>query len=202
VPFGETWKLFRTNAEKLFEKTKKPIEVPTTLDGMQKLDDIQGKQFSTDAILAIADRHWDGKDAADVVAYYVVWLDGYLEENGAPNQQVLGVSIGHTGVLAMFKPVIESSGLPLVPNLSRVVEQTVLVHEFGHAVGLVENGIPATSAHQDKEHGAHCTNEKCVMYWQVEGVAAARDYAQRNVTRSDLVLFADDCLADVTAASQ
>ena len=30
------------------------------------------------------------------------------------------------------------------------------------------------------------------MYYTVEGVSAARDYAQRNVTRSDVVLFADE----------
>src|SRR5687768_11448819 len=40
VAFGDTWRLFQTNAAKLFEGSGKTVEVPTTLDGMQRLDDI------------------------------------------------------------------------------------------------------------------------------------------------------------------
>src|SRR6185295_2827660 len=49
VAFGDTWRLFRTNAEKLFEGTGKTLEVPTTLDGMERLDDVQGTQFSSES---------------------------------------------------------------------------------------------------------------------------------------------------------
>jgi hypothetical protein len=200
VAFGDTWRLFRTNAAKLFEGTGKTIEIPTTLDGMEALSDVSGTQFSSDAVLAIAKQHRQSRTAGDVVAYYVVWLDGIYEEGGQARREVLGVSIGRTGVIAMFKPVIESAALPLVPDLARVVEQTTLVHEFGHAVGLVANGIPLASQHHDMPHGAHCTNDRCIMYYAIEGMEAARDYAQRNVTRSDIVLLGDECLADVVAA--
>ena len=29
------------------------------------------------------------------------------------------------------------------------VEQSTIVHEIGHAIGLVNNGVPATTAHHD-----------------------------------------------------
>ena len=202
VAFGDTWRLFRTNAEKLIDGTGKTLEVPVTLDRMQRLDDVAGTQFSSDAILAIARAHRDTPSDGDVLAYYVVWLDGVFEEDGARREGVLGVSLGRTGVIAMFKPVIESAGLSLAPDLARIVEQTTLIHEFGHAVGLVANGVPLTSAHHDAANGAHCSNDRCIMYWTIEGVDAARDYAQRHVTRSDVVLFGDECLADVAAASR
>ena len=200
VAFGDTWTVFKTNAAKLFEGTGKTVEVPTTLEAMEAFDDVSGDQFTSEAILAIADRHRGTQTGGDVIGYYVVWLDGYFERDGARDTQVLGVSIGRTGVIAMFKPVIESSALPLVPGVSRAVEQAVLVHEFGHAIGLVANGLPLASAHHDEPHGAHCTNDQCIMYWAIEGVAAARDFAQKRITRSDVVLFGDECLADVAAA--
>lgn len=202
VALGDTWRLFQTNAAKLFEGTGITVDVPTTLDRMQRLDDVRGEQFSGETILAIARAHRDRQTAGGMLSYYVVWLDGVFEENGAAKDKVLGVSLGSTGVIAMFKPVIESAGLPLVPDLSRVVEQTTLVHEFGHALGLVANGLPLTSAHHDAPNGAHCTNDRCVMYHTVDGVEAAREYAQRNVTRADVVLFGDECLADVAAATR
>lgn len=199
-PFGDQWTLFEKNVGKLFEGTNKSLEVPTTLDRMERLDDIAASTHDVDAILAIAARHRSTRTRDDVIAYYVVWLDGYLEEDGAKRDSVLGVSIGDTGVIAMFKPVIESAALPLLPNVARIVEQVVLVHEVGHAVGLVNNGIPLATPHHDAPNGAHCTNDRCVMYFSVESVEAARDFVQRRVTQSDLVLFDDACLGDVAAA--
>jgi len=195
---GDPWTLFKTNAEKLFEGRGVTIEVPTTLDKMEKLDDITAATFDADAILAIAAKHRANANADGQLAYYFLWLDGTFSENGAENKNVLGVSLGNTGVLAMFKPVIEGSGA-LFKELDASVEQVVLVHEFGHAVGLVNNGIALTSQHQDTAHGHHCTNTECVMYWTVDGAEAAREYVKRRVTGGSNILFADDCLADIRA---
>ena len=102
-------------------------------------------------------------------------------------------------IIAMFKPVIESTSVGPLGVVERYVEQATLVHEFGHAVGLVNNGLPLTSEHHDAEHGAHCNNEDCVMYYQVEGASAMVDFVLNRVTSGDVVLFADDCLADAAA---
>lgn len=195
--FGDPWDLFKTNAAKLFEGTGKTVEVPTSLDKMEKLTGITAKMFDSDAILALANAHRGTKTEGDHVAYYVIWLDGTYVEGGVENKNVLGVTIGNTGVIAMFKPVIKSAGPTLGDSL---VEQTVLVHEFGHGVGLVNNGVPLASQHQDTAHGAHCSNTECVMYWSVDGNNAARDFVQRKVTKGSDVLFADDCIADIRAS--
>ncbi len=71
-------------------------------------------------------------------------------------------------VIAMFKDVIASTNSLTNPNTSRYVEQSTIVHEVAHAIGLVNNGISLTSAHQDSPHGAHCTNDRCVMYYTNE----------------------------------
>lgn len=201
---GDPWDLFKVNATKLFEGTGKSFDVPTTIDKMEKLTDITGTMFDSAAILAIAAKHRSITTSGDTIGYYFLWLNGTYVENGTENKSVLGVSLGNTGVLAMFKPVIKgagpSSGPLLGDNLDAAVEQTVLVHEFGHAVGLVNNGVALTSQHQDTAHGAHCSNQDCVMYWTVDGSQAAGDYVKRRVTGSSSILFADDCLADIRGA--
>jgi hypothetical protein len=54
--------------------------------------------------------------------------------------------------------------------------------------------------HKDATHGAHCTNTKCVMYWENEGVSATREFAKQLLLTGNVVLFKEDCLADVDAA--
>lgn len=106
---------------------------------------------------------------------------------------MLGVSIGDTGVIAMFKPVIEGA------QAARYVEQTTLVHEVGHAIGLVENGIPARGGHHDAAHGAHCNNRDCVMHYLNEGAAELAGFVGRFVESGDAVVFGPECLADIDA---
>lgn len=115
---------------------------------------------------------------------------------------MLGVSLGATGVLAMFKPVIAGtgSGTPGL-NVERYVEQATIVHEFGHAAGLVDNGLALTSAHNDTTHDGHCTNQDCVMYWAIEGTGGAIAYVQKSLLSSNTILWGQECLDDAAKAS-
>jgi hypothetical protein len=68
----------------------------------------------------------------------------------------------------IFEETIQGfSGQPLAPGTA-VLETTVLNHEFGHLLGLVNAGTPLLSDHQDVAHGRHCTDEDCLMYWTAE----------------------------------
>jgi hypothetical protein len=100
----------------------------------------------------------------------------------------------------MFKPVIEGTASGRAGILSRYVEQATMIHEFGHAVGLVNNGLAMAAPHQDQANGAHCTNDSCVMYYAVEGVGGVVDFVQQYVTTGSNVLFGEECLADAAAA--
>lgn len=193
-----TWKLFADNAQKLFEGRGKQIVAPTTLGEMQAEQGVTGADFTSQQILDIARQHRDTASTADTAAYYAIWLDGYLRDEQGVRKDVLGVSLGSTRVIAMFKPVIRDAGA--TPGIEQFVEQTTLVHEFGHAIGLVNNGVAMAAPHQDAAHGAHCQNDRCVMYWANEGAADLIPFVVRFTKTGDTVLFGDECLADVRAA--
>ena len=63
--------------------------------------------------------------------------------------------------LAIFKGTLREGG--------------VLLHEFGHLIGLVKTG-PG----QDPKHRHHCPAEACVMYYTVGSAYADFDQACRD----------------------
>ncbi len=85
-------------------------------------------------------------------------------------------------------------------DVERYVEQATVVHEFGHAAGLVDNGLALASAHGDAAHPAHCTNTSCIMYWAIEGTSGAVAYVQKSLLSSSSILWGQECLDDAAKA--
>jgi hypothetical protein len=97
----------------------------------------------------------------------------------------------------MFKPSISESFVD--PALPVLMEQTTLIHEFGHAIGLVDIGVPAITRHRDTEHGAHCANPACIMYFRNDMVKDGVDFVGSFLIPKQGVLFGPECLADAQA---
>ena len=197
IGFGDAFAISTANLGRIFAGAK-TVTLPTTTAAMQDLGAIADEELTGDDLLAIAADHRDQRSAGNVYTYYVVWVSGLFTDGSGPRPNVLAVSIGGTGVVAMFKDVIAGTG-GVVPNVEKFVEQSTLVHELGHAIGLVANGVATTSAHHDQAHGAHCTNDACVMYYLNEGAGDMAAFAQQYVTSGDAILFDAACLADVDA---
>jgi hypothetical protein len=100
------------------------------------------------------------------VAVFGIFIDGEYSEN-TENGSVLGVAYRNTSFVVFEETVQRFSGQPLAPSTT-VLETTVLNHEFGHLLGLVNAGTTPQTDHQDVEHGRHCTTEDCLMFWTAE----------------------------------
>jgi len=97
---------------------------------------------------------------------YFLFVDGDYASNSG-NSKVLGFAYGSTSVTILEKTIRGLSGGIGQPTVT-VLETSVLLHEFGHILGLVSNGTPITSDHQDVAHGKHCNDQNCLMYYTVE----------------------------------
>ena len=85
----------------------------------------------------------------------------------AENANTLGVAYRNTSIALMGKTIQQHSGG--IGQPSRVkLETTVLNHEFGHLLGLVDLGSPMQTPHRDAAHGHHCNNNNCLMHYSAE----------------------------------
>ncbi|PSQ81006.1 MAG: hypothetical protein BRD41_03875 [Bacteroidetes bacterium QS_1_63_11] len=106
----------------------------------------------------------------------------------------MGIAYYNTSMAFFGKTIDEITGGLNQPSREKV-EATVFRHEFGHNLGLVNNGIPPQQeSHHDEENGAHCTNEQCVMYYAIE----TTDFFS-NVFDGTILTFEQFCTEDMAA---
>lgn len=127
------------------------------------------KKYSVAEIRALEDEHRDRRTAGDTAVLYILYLAGGSSDDEG-DSRVLGLAYRGTSIAIMKGNVKEASrsGLLSVRPEEKCVERAVLVHEFGHAAGLVNIGAPMVRSHEDPEHQGHSANKGSVMYYAVE----------------------------------
>jgi hypothetical protein len=105
---------------------------------------------------------------------------------------ILGVSYWNTSICIFGKLMNANSGG--IGQVSRTTfYSTVLEHEFGHLLGLVDLGSAMQLNHKDNTHGYHCSNTHCLMYYGVEN----KDFA--GFLNGNVPPFDANCIADLKA---
>lgn len=138
--------------------------------------------------------------ADDAIKIHVLFLDGHSDQDSG-NGRVLGLAWGWTH-LVMFSDSIAAScrgGLGL-QDVCAETELGVWLHEVGHLIGLVDNGLPMIQPHKDEDHGAHDVSDDCIMYWAYEGSGAADALRTRLLGgQSGPPPFDERCKEDIAA---
>jgi hypothetical protein len=161
----------------------------------------QGGNYTDEDLHAI---QWAALDSRGVgvsqgaSVLHVLYLDGRMRERNH-----VGLSLGN-GAIVLF-PIyfdIQAVGPAAVYNsgLDRgraEIERAVLIHELGHAFGLVGCGAPMVRPHNDPSHPCHSANEGSVMWWAVDG---PRERGLAEQLQGEMPYqFDEDDLADLAA---
>ena len=123
---------------------------------------------------------------------YLFFADGDYSAN-VGSSKVLGFAYGSSS-MAIFEKTIRGYAGGIGQPTVTVLESTVLLHEFGHIMGLVNNGTPMQTAHQDAANGKHCNDQNCLMYYTVE----TSDVVS-NLTGGNIPVLNTACINDLKA---
>jgi hypothetical protein len=138
----------------------------------------------------------------NTVKMHVLFVDGHYEQD-SNDGKVLGLAWDSKNI-AIFKKTIQDNcqGVLAGDQLCRFAEQAIWTHEVGHVLGLVNNGVPTQANHQDKEHGHHCTNDECVMFWAYEGTKLFDVLGDRLGGDGGALEFDQDCKDDLASVRE
>ena len=181
-PTDEGLQIFR---DFLTSRLNKPRGISIQIEPIQ----IQSQAtYSVEDVVALEQEHRTAFTEGSTLAIYFLFLDGEFSDNA----NVLGFAYYNTSMAIFQEKIEENTGGALQPSQS-TVEGIVLNHEIGHNLGLVANGSPMQTEHQDEENGKHCDNENCLMYFAVR----TTDFIQ-NLTGDGPVLD-QNCIDDLQA---
>lgn len=145
--------------------------------------------YTASEVRNLEETHRSGFSEENTLAAYILILDGEYEQSN-----VLGIAHYNTST-ALFGESIHNASTGVSSNPREIIEATVLRHEFGHLLGLVDNGIEMQEEHKDSQHADHCNNENCLMYYSVRTTDFFSVLLGGEVPELD-----NQCLTDLEAA--
>jgi hypothetical protein len=160
---------------------KEPTEIPAagrtayTANQIRELEGTYRDSFTHDSTLTA----------------YMIIVDSRFEQ-----KNVLGIAYYNTSSAFFGGTYDEVSGGFNQPSRERT-ESISFRHEFGHLLGLVNiagSGTSMQTNHQDTEHGHHCDNNKCLMYYAMENAGLFDQFLGGNLPELDA-----NCIADLQA---
>lgn len=147
----------------------------------------RGGTWTDKDLLQLSNAHQDVETSGETATLHLLFVDGQYETNG-----VLGVTytskqgtrVLSSGPIIIFSESIREACAPVL-LVSPCVDinaywAAVMVHEFGHALGLVDNGIPMQRNHEasscdtgggSRPDQGHSSNSNSVMHCAIETFA-------------------------------
>lgn len=140
-------------------------------------------KWSTQDVAAFEAQNRDSHNSLASASMYISYVNG---EPSSPGP--IGVAYSSSAVVVYIKTVRDNA-TPIVS--ADAVEKTVLIHEVGHILSLINQTYKSPRNHEDPEHPGHSKNQESVMFWQVDSVGVFSFFGRLN-TAPPTAFDADD----------
>lgn len=130
----------------------------------------QARTWSLAELRELASQHRRAHSTGSEATMLVLAVAGEYEDPG-----VLGLAMSATEIV-LFPQQIGDLATSLLGGSSRI-ERSVLLHEAGHLLCLVNIGYQSEIDHEDAEHDHHSRHRDSVMFWAVENDAVSQVFS-------------------------
>lgn len=169
IDFESGYRPMTSSTDMLLERLNQVCDKPEGITVEYSEVDFQHEgDWTADDVREQAWLHKSG-DVMDstVLRWQLLFPSGEYTETG-----VLGVAVDGSSI-ALFGDTIQEAGGPFNRPSVEDVENSVVVHEVGHLLGLVNLVYTSPADHEDPEHPGHSSNDDSVMYWAVNSADLA-----------------------------
>lgn len=147
--------------------------------------------YSLKEIRSIEDKHRTLFTNGNTLTTFIFIADNKSDSSTSQDLN-LGTAYGNTSMV-IYQQEIRELALSSNEVSSEEIQYTTIKHEFGHLFGLVNNGTPAQTEHEDS---AHCSIDGCLM-------AASLDFGNSSLStlesQTGNLEFDEHCHRDLIA---
>jgi hypothetical protein len=186
APNSDALDSLRNFFEQRLRKNSITIKQPTQIESRGK------ERYSANEIREIEEEERSTFSSGDTLAAYMIIVDGKYEQ-----RDLLGIAYYNTSN-AFFGPSYDEASSGIGPPSRYQIEAISFRHEFGHLFGLVNipnSGTEMQTPHQDTEHGNHCDNDQCLMYYATQRT----QLVQNSISGDEITPLDANCIADLRA---
>lgn len=163
-----------------------------TIKSPAKIESGNQNRYSASEIRELEGQNRSTFSRGDTLAAYMIIVDGKYEE-----RDLLGIAYYNTSN-AFFGPSYEETSSGVGSPSRYQIEAISFRHEFGHLFGLVAvpgSGTEMQTEHQDEQHGNHCDNDECLMYYALERT----NLIVNQLSGDSITPLDNNCIADLQA---
>ncbi len=153
-----------------------------------------GSVYTIEDVRGIEDLYRQSRNRGSTLTLHFLYLDGSYSED-TDDAKVLGAAYRASSLVIFKNTIAGSGGNGVLKPTKEQIENSVVVHELGHILGLVNMGTKMVKNHEDNEHPHHTTNKSCVMYWAVESSAIVNLFVTGGTAPP--TQFGAECMADL-----
>lgn len=183
---------------------RKPAGIEIVLD--EELPPIGAEVNTFETLSTLLYEHAGPLRDEDFAVVQILYVDGAYEQD-TDEYYTLGFAWGGSWLVMLADNVASGCERELTDvkpgdqdAACQVAEASVLMHELGHLFGLVNNGVPMATPHEDPDHRHHDVSEDCLMYWLMADSGALREVGRR-FGRGELAVPRLDAACEADLAS-